>query len=149
MSLPFTTPDAVRDIYPDIPPTRDAALKAAIMSASMLVKTSIIDNGCGANYTPEAIELITQWLSVHHYLISNGFITSKQVGAASESYQVEVGGFLLGTPHGQQAMLFDPNNCLAKLMADTELALQGKGSFAPSVHAIPAKYARQQQIRRC
>lgn len=144
MTPPYTTHGKVREVYPNIPPTADATLDMAIKTASLMVQTSIL-NGCMANYTPEQIEAITLYLAAHQFQVSTGVVTSKSVGAASEAYAMTTDAFLRGSLHGQQAMLLDPNNCLAQRMADTELALQGRQSFVPTLQAVPARFPR----RRC
>ena len=129
--------NAFKEVYSEIPPERESTLKMAFETAKSLVQSAIIDCVCGADYSDEQLELITKYLTVHLWQMNNvGAITSISAGAASESYTVSTDFFLKGTPHGQNAMLLDPNNCLAKRMADTDLALQGRGSFAPGLKAL-------------
>lgn len=146
MTLPNITADDIRSVYSEIPPNKDVS--AAIASAKMLVQTSIIDSGCGATYTNDQLKLILTWLAAHIWQVSNGVISSISAGSASESYQMSTDFFLKGTLHGQNAMLLDTNHCLAQLMADTDLALQGRQSFLPGMTAV---HSRKQTIfrRRC
>ena len=137
MALPVVTLDDVKSVYSEIPPERESTVAASIATATALVQSAIIDCSCGADYTEEQLKLIITYLAAHMWQYNNGgAITSISAGAASESYSVSTDFFLKGTPHGQNAMLLDPNNCLAKRMADTDLALQGRGSFPPGLKAL-------------
>lgn len=140
---PDITPSEVMAVFKEIQDENDPMLAAAITTAKALVQSAIIDCVCGAEYTEEQLKLITQYLSAHLYQYNKGgAITSISAGAASESYSVSLDFFLKGSPHGQNAMLLDPNNCLAKRMADTEQALQGRGSYPPSIKALYYNYYR-------
>lgn len=136
MTLPTVTPSDVRSVYTDIPPDKDAGIQVAIDTASMIVQTSIVNTNCGASYTTAQLRLIIIYLAAHHYQTNVGVITTKSAGSASESYQMSTDFFLKGTLHGQNAMLIDSNHCLAQLMADTDLALQGKQSFPPTLLSL-------------
>ena len=135
---PLTTPDLVKSVYQDI--HEDDDLTAPILSAHAIVLTSIIQTGCGVNYSLEQLELIERWLAAHMYQIQKGVVTNKTAGASSESYQMNTDFFLRGTLHGQQAMLFDTNLCLAKLVADTQKTIEGAKSFPPQIQPFPARY---------
>lgn len=138
---------ALKEVYSEIPPERESTLEMALATAKSLVQSAIIDCVCGADYSDEQLALITKYLAAHLWQMNNGGpITSISAGAASESYQVSLDFFLKGTPHGQNAMLLDPNNCLAKRMADTDMALQGRGSFPPSIKSLHYNYVEH---RRC
>ncbi len=143
--LPTVTADDVRAVYSSIPADKD--ISAAIASANTMVRTNIVENACGATYDDEQLKLIITWLAAHLWQVQNGVITSISAGSASESYQMNTDFFLKGTLHGQQAMLLDTNHCLARLMADTDLALQGRQSFAPGLVSVHSK--KQISIRRC
>lgn len=145
-TLPDITADDVRMVYTEIPPDKD--LTSAIATAKMLVQTSIIDSGCGVNYSEEQLKLILTWLAAHLFQVGRGVLSSISAGSASESYQMSTDFFLKGTLHGQNAMLLDTNHCLAQLMADTDLALQGKQSFLPGLMSL---HSKKQQVtrRRC
>lgn len=134
MPLPAVTEADVRAVYPVIPPNKDVSM--AITTANMLVQTSLIDNGCGSTYSDDKLKLIIQWLAAHIWQVQNGIITSISAGSASESYQMSTDFFLKGTLHGQNAMMLDQNHCLAQLMADTDAALQGRQSYAPSLVSL-------------
>ncbi len=135
--------EVFREVYSEIPPERASTRKMSYETAKSLVQSAIIDCVCGADYTPEQLELIMKYLTIHLWQMNNGgAITSISAGAASESYQVSLDFFLKGTPQGQNAMLLDPNNCLAKRMADTDQALQGRGSYPPSIKALYYNYYR-------
>lgn len=144
MSLPVVTTEDVRSVYPDIPPDKDAT--TAIQTAMSLVQTNLIDNGCGSTYSDGQLKLIIMWLAAHVWQTQNGVISSISAGSASESYQMSTDFFLKGTLHGQQAMMLDTNHCLAQLMADTDLALQGRQSFAPSIVSLHSN--KQRGIRK-
>lgn len=144
MELPTITADDVRSVYSEIPPDKDVS--AAIAAASMLVQTSIVDNACGDSYSEDQLKLILTWLAAHLWQVSNGVITSISAGSASESYQMSTDFFLKGTLHGQNAMLLDTNHCLAQLMADTDAALQGRQSYAPSLQSLHSN--KQRGLRR-
>ena len=147
MAIPTITLDDVKSVYSEIPPERESTVEASIATAVALVQSAIIDCSCGADYSEDQLKLIATYLAAHLWQYNNGgAITSISAGAASESYSVSTDFFLKGTPHGQNAMLLDPNNCLAKRMADTDMALQGKGSFPPSITSLHYNYIEH---RRC
>lgn len=145
MAVTPTTPEKVKTIYPDILPEHEPQLGMAISTANMMVQ-NIVDSGCGATYTPEQLEMIQAWLATHLYQVQVGAITSISAGSASESYQANTDFFLKGTLQGQNAMLLDTNHCLAQLMADTELALQGRQSYLPSLTSLHSN--KQRSFRR-
>lgn len=142
-TIPEVTVDDIRSVYPDITPDNELAVLAAIQTARMLVQTSIINNGCGATYTEEQLKMIVIYLAAHQFQTNVGVITSKSAGSASESYQMSTDFFLKGTLHGQNAMLLDSSHCLAQLMADTDLTLQGKQSFPPSLVSLGNQHNRR------
>ena len=134
-TVPPTTPETVKAVYSDVLPSNEPQLAAAITTANLMVQ-QIVDSGCGANYSPEQLENMQNYLAAHFFQIQTGVIISKSAGSASESYQMNTDFFLKGTLHGQTAMLLDTNNCLAQRMADTELAIQGRQSFPPSLVSL-------------
>jgi hypothetical protein len=55
--------------------------------------------------------------------------------------------FLKQSLHGQQALLLDTNQCLAKLQGDTQAALDGKASFPPGIVSLHSKYRTPMSYR--
>ncbi len=129
----YTTAEAVRSVYPD---TADFDIAPAILTAESMIQANMLDTGCGTHYTPERLELIARYLAAHVFQIQHGVLTSKTAGAASESYAATLGKGLLGTLHGQQAMLLDPNGCLAKAQARLDAILQGQLNAEPEIEAF-------------
>jgi len=95
------------------------------------------------------LALIESHLAAHNWAVSSGYVTNKTVGSVSESYTVTTDFFLKGTPMGQNAMLLDTNHCLAQLMADTDMALQGRQSFAPEVISLHSNKVKSFRRARC
>lgn len=146
-TLPEITLDDVKAVYSEIPDSRLSTIQASIDAAKALVQSAIIDCGCGATYTEDQLKLILALLAAHMWQQNNGgAITSISAGSTSESYQANTDMFLKGTLHGQNAMLLDVNHCLAQLMADTDLALQGRQSYPPGLVSLHYNYLEQ---RRC
>ena len=141
---PEVTVAEVLGVYSDVPESKQNDVQVAIDTATLMVQTSLLDNGCGANYTEDQLKAIIKWLAAHNYQIQTGVLSSISAGSASESYQMSTDFFLKGTLHGQQAMLLDPNHCLAQLMADTQAALDGKQSYPPSVYSL---HSNKQKVR--
>ena len=146
VTIPAISVDDVKTVYPKIPPNNDEGVLAAIEAAKMLVQTSLLDTGCGSTYSEDQLKLIATWLAAHIYQVQSGVLASISAGSASESYQMTTDFFLKGSPHGQNAMLLDTNHCLAQLMADTDLALQGRQSFPPGLVSLHS--TRQRGLRR-
>ncbi len=132
----YTTAEAVRSVYPD---TADFDIAPAILTAESMIQANMLDAGCGAHYAPERLELIARYLAAHIFQIQHGVLTSKTAGAASESYAATLGIGLLGTLHGQQAMLLDPNGCLAKAQARLDAILQGQLNAVPVIEVCPSR----------
>jgi hypothetical protein len=114
----FVTADLIRSLSPDIQPSTN--LDPYIASAHTLVWSTIIANGCGANYTDEQLKWIEAWLAVHFHHVQNGILSSQSAGGASESYQMNTDFLFYNTMPGQQALLFDTNGCLATLLGTIE-----------------------------
>ncbi len=131
-----TTEEAVRSVYPD---TADLDIAPAIQTAEAMIQANMLDTGCGANYTPERLELIARYLAAHIFQIQHGVLTSKSAGAASESYAATLDKGLLGTLHGQQAMLLDSNGCLAQAQARLDAILQGQLNAVPVIDIFPSR----------
>jgi len=147
MPLPEVTIEDFQSVFSEVQPERAGTVEAAILSAKMIVDTAIIGSGCGITYSDDQLKEIIKYLAAHLWQQNNGgMITSISAGSTSESYSVTTDMFLKGTLHGQNAMLLDTQHCLAQLMADTDLALQGKQSYIPSVHSLHYNYIEQ---RRC
>ena len=132
----YTTEDAVRSVYPDV---GDYDVRAAIQTAEAMIQSNILNNGCGATYTPEQLELIARYLAAHIFQIQHGVLTSKSAGSASESYAATLDKGLLGTLHGQQAMLLDPNGCLAQAQARNNAILEGQLNAVPVIEVFPSR----------
>ena len=143
--LPAVSVEDVLGYYSNSPENKFLEVEVAIDTAKLMVQSALIDNGCGANYIDDQLKAIIGLLAAHNYQIQTGVLSSIQAGSASESYQMNTDFFLKGTLHGQQAMLLDPNHCLAQLMADTQAALDGKQSYPPSVVSL---HSNKQKGRR-
>lgn len=143
--LPAVSVEDVLGYYSNIPENKFPEVEVAVKTAELMVKSALIDTGCGANYSDDQLKAIIGLLAAHNYQIQTGVLSSIQAGSASESYQMNTDFFLKGTLHGQQAMLLDPNHCLAQLQADTQAALDGKQSYPPSVVSL---HSNKQKGRR-
>jgi len=132
----YTTEEAVRSVYPD---TADYDISPAILTAESMIQANIIDNGCGATYTPERLELIARYLAAHIFQVQYGVLTSKSAGSASENYAATLDKGLQGSMHGTQAMLLDPNGCLAQAQARQDAILQGQLNSVPVIQVFPSR----------
>lgn len=143
--VPAIEVEDVLGYYSNIPENKFDEVRVAIDTAKLMVQSSLLDNGCGAEYSNDQLKAIIALLAAHNYQIQTGVLSSISAGSASESYQMNTDFFLKGTLHGQQAMLLDQNHCLAQLMADTQAALDGKQSYPPSVISL---HSNKQKGRR-
>lgn len=103
-----TTEEAVQGI---IEAETSISLTPFIASANMLVTKCC----AGEDYTTDELEMIERWLSAHFYAIRDPRLSSRTMGAASESFHGSVGMNLEATIYGQQAMLLDYYGGLAAL----------------------------------
>lgn len=92
------------------------ALDESVVS-SIIDDAALMVEDCVKNLSAERQEAIVKWVSAHMIASGGeGTLTSMKLGDASESYaRATLGDGLSGTTYGQQALLLDPNGCLAKL----------------------------------
>lgn len=82
-------------------------------------------------YSGDRLAIIETWLAAHFVAIRDPRYSSETMGAASATFQTQVGLNLGLTPYGQQAMLLDTLGGLAKLNFHTSQGKRGKvGIFA-------------------
>lgn len=117
MALSLPSPAEVKAIIPT--DLDDTGVQGFIDDAAALGKR------CLTPLDPDLQKTILKWLSAHLIQVAGkstgeGFanvaVTSMKLGDASESYaRGAVGSNIASTPYGQQAVLLDPNGCLARL----------------------------------
>lgn len=119
MALSLPTVDEVRSIVQT--DLDDAGVQGLINDAAALATR------CLTPLEPDLQKTILKWLTAHLIQIlgkatgegfANVAVTSMKLGDASETYaRASLGTNLGSTPYGQQAILLDPNGCLARLGA--------------------------------
>lgn len=119
MALSLPTVEEVRSIIET--DLDDAGVTLYINDAAALGKR------CLTPLDPDLQKTILKWLTAHLIQLSGrstgeGFanvaVTSMKLGDASETYaRAQLGSNVASTPYGQQAILLDPNGCLARLGA--------------------------------
>jgi len=134
----YTTDEAVRAVYPEV---GDFDVAAAIQTAEAMIDANIVLNGCGANYSPETLEMIARYLSAHIFQIQHGVLSSQTNGNATENYTATLDKGLMGTLHGQQAMLLDTCGCLAQMQARMNAILDGQLNSVPVIDVFPQRYS--------
>lgn len=107
-------------------PTAIAVKEIVTTGKSDSVVSSIIDDAalmvedCVSSLTAERQEAIIKYVAAHVIALSDakgsGAVSSEKLGDAQKSYAAaHLGQHIHSTSYGQQAVMLDPNGCIAQI----------------------------------